>query len=498
MFSKLKDTAKDTILYGLGNIAAKALGFVLIPLYIKTLNLADFGILSLTEVIIQLLIPVMGMAIYSAMSRWYWDKDYVEKQKSIYKTSMFIVLILSSIIFIIGLLFSKYLSIILFDSIEYKSLINLILVSAFIQANLNIPFTLLRLQKKALKYSILNLLKLILVFGFIIYLIVFNNYGIDGIYIAQIIGNILIFIVILYYIRNDLKVKIDYSFIKPMLKYSYPLAISVTSAIILTISDRFSIRYIIGFEQTGIYALGFKISSVLKLVFITSFQMAFVPIIYQAANKDGFTRFLSKLNSYSVIVIIYASLAIGLFSKEITELITSNKNFTDNYIYLIIPILNLALVFDQIRYNISFGLNLAKKTKVLSGIIILMSIINIILNIILITFIGSIGAAISTLFVQILYVIVIYKITNKYYTIEIEIGNIIKLTLLYLIFLSPVILLSDFSFIMQIAIKSILLIIFPFIMYFIWKKDNIEKQRISEIIYKYLKIDFRKSTYDGF
>ena len=495
MLSKLKDTAKDTILYGLGNVAAKALGFVLIPLYIKTLSLADFGILSLTEVIVQLLTPVMGMAIYSAMARWYWDKDYSCKQESIYKTSMFIVLILSSIIFIIGLLSAKYLSIILFNSIKYESLINLVLISSFIQANLNIPFTLLRLQKKALKYSILNLLKLILIFGFTIYLIVFNNYGIEGIYIAQIIGSIFIFILILYFIKENLIVKIDYSFIKPMLKYSYPLAISVTSAIILTISDRFSIRYIIGFEQTGIYALGFKISSVLKLVFITSFQMAFVPIIYQAANKEGFTRFLSKLNSYSVIVIIYASLAVGLFSKEITELITSDSNFTNNYIYLIIPILNLALVFDQIRYNISFGLNLAKKTKVLSGIIIIMSILNIILNIILINFIGSIGAAISTLFVQILYVIVIYKITNKYYKIDIEITNIIRITVLYLIFLLPLILLSDFTFINQIIIKALLIILFPIIAYFIWQKDKIEKQRVVEIIYKYLKLDFRKSIY---
>ncbi len=492
MLSKLKDTAKDSILYGLGNIAAKAIGFILVPLYIKTLSLSDFGILSVTEIVIQLLIPIMGIAIYSAMSRWYWDKEYLDKQKVIFKTSAFVVFVFSFILFIVGVTFAKSLAVLLFSSVSYTNLIYLILTSAFVQANLNIPFTLLRLQKKALKYSILNFIKLVIIFSITIYLIVYKNYGINGIYWAQIVGNLLVLGGLLVLVRKELNVKIDYSLIKPMLKYSYPLAISLTSAIILAISDRFSIRYIVGFEQTGVYSLGYKISSVVKLVFISSFQMAFVPIIYQAANKEGFTRFLSKLTSYSIIVIIYFSLAVGLFSKEIIELMTSDKSFTNNYIYLVIPILNLALVFDQIRYNISFGLNIAKKTKVLSGIIILMSIVNIILNIILISFIGSVGAAISTLIVQVLYVIIIYRITNKYYTIEIEVGNIIKATLLYLLLMSSVILLSDFSFIMQIVIKSILIIIFPFLIYLLWKKDEIEKQRVTEIIYKYLKIDFRR------
>ena len=83
MKDKLHSTAKHTFVYSIGNLSAKLIGLLLLPLYTSKLTTADYGILGILEIIGQFLIVVMGMNLYSAMIRWCSDEKNEDKQKSI-------------------------------------------------------------------------------------------------------------------------------------------------------------------------------------------------------------------------------------------------------------------------------------------------------------------------------------------------------------------------------------------------------------------------------
>ena len=90
MFGDIKQTMKHTVVYGVGNFASKLVGFILIPLYTneKFFSPADYGMLSLLDVTSQVLVAAMGLAFYAGLVRWYWDKEYAERQKSLFFTIM--------------------------------------------------------------------------------------------------------------------------------------------------------------------------------------------------------------------------------------------------------------------------------------------------------------------------------------------------------------------------------------------------------------------------
>ena len=81
---------KHTVVYGIGNFASKLVGFILIPLYTDEVffSTADYGMLSLLDVTSQVLVAAMGLAFYAGLVRWYWDKEYAERQKSLFFTIM--------------------------------------------------------------------------------------------------------------------------------------------------------------------------------------------------------------------------------------------------------------------------------------------------------------------------------------------------------------------------------------------------------------------------
>ncbi len=85
MFKDIRQVVKDSILYGMGNIAVKLVGFVLIPLYTdeKYFSPADYGLMGLLEVTSQILIAVMGLSLFSGLIRWYWD-DELQGQAKVY------------------------------------------------------------------------------------------------------------------------------------------------------------------------------------------------------------------------------------------------------------------------------------------------------------------------------------------------------------------------------------------------------------------------------
>lgn len=52
MFKDIKQVMKDSVLYGIGNVAVKLVGFILIPLYTDAeyFSTADYGLMGLLEV----------------------------------------------------------------------------------------------------------------------------------------------------------------------------------------------------------------------------------------------------------------------------------------------------------------------------------------------------------------------------------------------------------------------------------------------------------------
>ena len=49
MTDKLKQLARSSVIYGLGNYGVKVVGFLLIPIYTRYLNPSDYGIMSLVS-----------------------------------------------------------------------------------------------------------------------------------------------------------------------------------------------------------------------------------------------------------------------------------------------------------------------------------------------------------------------------------------------------------------------------------------------------------------
>ena len=336
----------------------------------------------------------------------------------------------------------------------------------------------MRLQEKPILYSSVNIIKLIVSFTFTIYFITDLNRKVEGIYEAQIIGYLVFFIISAKYIWKNIKFKFEIKILKEMLNFSMPLVFASISGTLLSIADRYCLKFLGCLSDVGIYALGYKMANTIKIFIITSVQLALSPIIYKMMADPDNKRFYSKIMTYFTFGVMICVLGMSFFGKEIIKFLARNRDYWDAY--KVIPVISFAILFGMLKDTSLIGINLMKKTKILAIIIFLMSVLNIILNLILIPYFQAIGAAVATLITQFIFFLIIYRYSQKYYFIPYEISKIIKMIFIGFIMLFVTYFINDVSLSIRLFMKTVMIISFPFILYFMKFYEEIEILRINQ------------------
>ena len=474
MIENIKSTLKNAFIYSLGSISSKLVGFVLIPLYTKHLSVYDYGILSIIEITIQLLVSVIGLKISAGLLRWYWDKDYQSRQKSMFFSTFIFLLLVSVTVVLLCSVLTDQISVILLGNIKYSHLILLMLISAGFQVNIQLIQSLMRIQEKPLLYSFSSLSRLIVTLSCTIYFIVYMGKKVEGIYEAQIIGQVILLLLTSIYIVKNIKLKIEWFILKEMLAYSFPLIFAEIAGVVFAITSRYSLKFLTTMQEVGVFSLGFKIANTIKVFVVTSLMLAITPIIFRKLDDPANKRFFSKIMTYSCFGIMFFVLGFSIFGKESVKFLVQNHDYWSAY--KIIPVLSFSILFGMLKDISLTGLHITKKTSVISGLIIFIQVL------------ASFGAALATLFAQFFFFLVVYQIAQKYYPIPYEISKIFKMILVGLILYLLSTFTDQFNLINRLIIKSVLISLFPILLYFWNFYEEIELIRLKQSWHKWKNI----------
>jgi O-antigen/teichoic acid export membrane protein len=477
MLNTLRSAFKNSLIYGLGNISIKVIGLILFPIYTSELSVAEYGILGMLEVTSQIVIALFSLNIQAAFLRLYYDKEFSNKQGIMLFTTMIFLLICAGIMMAMTLPVSETLSRVLLHSETLSPLIKLMLISSGLQILNTIPSNLLRILERPTFYSVSMVIRLVVTLVLTIYFMLGLDMGIKGILLAQIFGHLVYLGTVSRVLYAHATFVFRFKMIRRMLVFSLPLVFSSVANVLLSVLDRYCLSFMGDMADVGIYSAGFKISNTLLLVF-SSFQLALTPIIYQKINDDNNKRFYSKILTYAAFIGMILVLGMSLFGKEILKFLAQDPEYWSGY--KIIPIISYGLFFNMLRYFATTGLNIAMKTKTIAIYTVITSILNIGLNILLISYFNFVGAAIATLISHFIFMILIYRSSQKAYEIQYEVRKVILILLISLGLLGLGYFTNDLSLFIRIAIKSLLIAAFPVILYIFRFYEAIELERIRQ------------------
>lgn len=473
MLDKLKYLVKHSFIYSISNFATKASGVILLPIYSTFFTVSEFGILGIIEVTISIFTEVLNFGLGQSLVMLSNHSDYRDRKKSIFYT-LSIVSVLIIIVFIaLGELSLPFISSIFQNSSEFYTYLKLSIYIISLRV-INIFFSnKLRADEKSVWFTAGNLTKLGLTLVFIIYFVAYKKLGISGVLYSYIISEAVLLLILLPLMIKNMIASFEKDIISVALKFGIPLIFTSVAMLILNFSDRYILKYFTNYNELGLYDLGYRISGVVNMFIIMPFNLALMPLAYKVYQQEGDKRYFSKLLTYLTLILVWAGLALSLFSENIIKIFALNADYWGAA--AVIPVIVFSYVFFGMRIVATLGMLLTKNTKSLAFITILASLLNIILNIIFIPRWGMMAAAYTTLISFIFLYWISYIVSQKFYRIPYENMKVVVIisigVCLYIVSLAV-----NLNYWLDILFKLLLILAFPLILYLLkfFEKREIE------------------------
>ena len=375
----------NTLVFALGNFGSKLIVFFLVPLYTNVLTTAEYGTLDLINIISTVIVPIITLNIAEAIMRFVMDKGANRNE----------ILNVGTIIFIFSLILSL-LAIPILNSISYLSEYAFILCLYIITlASSTITLCYVRGIEKLLDYAVISIIQTLIIVGLNVLLLLKFNMGIKGYIISYVVAYAITTLICI--IRSDIvKIKlnliINKVLMKKMLKYSILLIPNSLMGWVMNSLDRVMVTEMIGISENGIYAVSYKIPTIL-ITLTTIFNQAWMFSAVkekESTDKEAYTNTI--FNALFIVVTTIASLLICILKPLL--LVYVGNDFFGAWLYTS-PLL-VGTVFLTLGTFLSNEYTAHKDSMGFLKSSCIGALINLILNFTLIPLWGVLGAAVAT------------------------------------------------------------------------------------------------------
>lgn len=395
MTDRIKGLFKDSVVYGFGGVAAKSLGFFLLPVYTRIFSPADYGIIELLVVTGGGLAAVLVLGMDSAQSFFFFKekKAGIDAQAGVVTAILQWRLLWGTVVVAGALLVSPILNTRMFDG-KLDSVFFLVVFLGILMSQLaGQSAEVFRLLYRPWTYLGLTLGRTVLVAAFILLLILGCGAGVFGYFAGGLAASFLMAGVGWWIARSYL----DFSRLHRekwprFLKFSLPLVPRGLILFLMATTDRWCIAHFLAPEALGLYAVAAKFSMLMTLVVVT-FRQALWPIALdalQSADGPDFlrttARFYLGLGSAGIVVLT-------AFSPFLVRLLTPAEY---HQAYPVIGILAWQPLFYGFSLIAAAGMWKVEKTGWSAFTMAFTAVLNVVLNILLIPRLGINGAALAT------------------------------------------------------------------------------------------------------
>jgi O-antigen/teichoic acid export membrane protein len=383
----------------------------------KNLGAKGLGVINISSTIINVILVITMFGFKDVIVKNIAianDNGDKKKIRDTLRTATVFNGSISTILTLIILLLVPFLSLKVFEEPELE-------IPLYIAVAMVVPQTFSRVYaaalngfKKIWQSSLVDEVLSVIIVGIGLQVLLVLNIEINLVNVAILygIGRIIVTSSIVIYFKSIFKDKENRELVlKPMLKMGFPLLLAAGSYTIISSADKLMLGWIADARQVGLYSVAMRLVFLPKFFLLAS-NMAISPNIASLFSENRLKELQALIKKVSLALFLVASfflLLYGFLGGQILGI--WGEEFKEVYAVL------LVLFFGQF-INISTGcvgqsLVMCGYEKIYGYISLVAMVLNVVLNFILITYCGIMGAAIATTIVIVIESITRLWVLNK-------------------------------------------------------------------------------------
>jgi O-antigen/teichoic acid export membrane protein len=427
VFVRIRSLLFNLIVYGMGDVSVQIAGFLLLYFFTLVLKPVDYGILSLL-LTVELVVKILfRWGVDASFMRLYYDCSDQRSRQRLASTLFFFLVAVNGALLVVALLAAPLLGRLVFGVPGYTLPLALVLVNTFLGGFFFIPFHLLRIERRAVQFSVLTftrssgtlVLRVLLVLGL--------HLGVLGFILADVFMTLIFAGVLVRRFSPLIRPVFSRAVLAEALRFGLPrLPHGVAQQVIGPGTDAALLRAFLRTPQAlrdiGLYGLGASWGLSLKL-FLSAFEYAWAPFYFETMKQPDAKETFSRVTTYGLAILVLATAGLSAISADLVRMIMRPGYFRAA---VVIPWIAMGVTLQGVYLLTSIGLNITKRTEYYPVATGVAAAVNVGANMLLIPRFGMLGPAYANVISYAVLAGLAMAFSQRFYPIAYEWSRILR------------------------------------------------------------------------
>jgi O-antigen/teichoic acid export membrane protein len=425
LFQKIRELSKHLAIYGSGDVAIQALNFLLLPLYVRYLTKADYGVLALLASVEATVKLFFRWGVDGAFMRFWYDCEDDRARQRLASTLFVFLLGANGVLLLLSLIASPFLSTRLLQSEGNTLALQLVLLNTFAIGFTFIPFHVLRIQGRAREFSALTLARSASTLVLRLVLVVGAGLGVMGVVVADVVVTAVLLMVMVRWFVPLLRPIFSREVLRESLAFGLPRIPHGFAMQVMAVGDRFVMTRYLPVQDIGVYSMGVSFGLIEKIV-LGAFEYAWAPFYYATAREPDAGRVFSTVATYGIAVLALMTAGLSAIAADLLDVVTHGQ-----YVAAagVVTWTAIGVFFYGVYLLTSIGLNITSRTAYYPVTTAIGAGLNIGLNFMLIPRFGIIGAAWANGAAYAVQAALAFQFSQRFYPVRHEYGRVARVVI---------------------------------------------------------------------
>lgn len=312
----------NAVIYGIGGMLNRIIGFLLLPLFTHVLSPEDFGRAGMLQILSTFLAMVFSAGIGGSLSSCYYNAETPAGKQSAIGTATLMLALSCLVMLAMTIPAAPWLSRVLLDSSDWANLV-IISVMGTACSILFQPFMMsLQFEERSRLFVSLSAITTVITAGCNLVALVWLRMGLYGWVASQAVGQALSLVLYALPVIRRGSLRPARATLRQLFRLGLPMIFCFGCMYVLQQGNRFLVENFFGLRQLGIYSLAASVAAVSSLA-VTAFQTSWTPY-FMGFRKDpvGARSAFGRMTTYYFYFMGLVVVCFFSFAQPVIELMT--------------------------------------------------------------------------------------------------------------------------------------------------------------------------------
>lgn len=352
---------RNAAFYGAAMLASRAVSLIMLPLYTRALAPADYGVLQLLLLTMEVVALLVSAGAAAGVMRFFYRASTDDERHAVQWTALGLLAGLNALGTALVLAAAGPVAAVALKDASWAPELRLAALTFALEPFVAIPMLSLQVRQRAREAMVASLVKLALQVTLNVTLLVVLHLGVRGAVLSACLTNLIMGAALTWRLRREVPMRFSWDAARNLRRFGLPYQFVTAGTFILTFGDRFFLQAARGATEVGLYALAYQFGFIVYTFCASPWLQAWTPRRHEQVRQPAAQRDAAYNDGALLLTVLIVTGVVGaaLFATPALRIIAAPA-YLGAAAY--VPWIVSAYVLQAWSETAQFGIDVSERT----------------------------------------------------------------------------------------------------------------------------------------